>query len=119
MQTFLLLGLGIVTIFVLARMNRSNKLFWILILSMLAGFMGGTIASEAKTLKNTKFEISVNPTQTSMCSLQATLDGTNEQRDKNAFAKSEGQEHIELKLNGTHEIIANICYQPSKPFDTS
>lgn len=45
MQTLFMLILGIVAIFLIARFNKSNKMFWILLMSMLAGFVGGSIAS--------------------------------------------------------------------------
>lgn len=41
---------GIAVILLIARYNKSNKLFWTLLLAMLAGFAGGTIAT--KVMKN-------------------------------------------------------------------
>lgn len=37
--------IGIIAIFFIARYNGSNKLFWILLISMMSGFVGGTIAT--------------------------------------------------------------------------
>ena len=45
MLNLLTFFIGIVTIFLLARYNKSNKLFWLFIISMMTGFAGGTIAS--------------------------------------------------------------------------
>lgn len=45
MLNLLLFFLGITCIFLIARYNGSNKLFWILLISMMSGFIGGTIAA--------------------------------------------------------------------------
>lgn len=45
MLNLLTFFIGIVTIFLLARYNKSNKLFWLFVISMMTGFAGGTIAS--------------------------------------------------------------------------
>lgn len=121
MQTFLLLCLGIVTIFVMARMNKSNKLFWTLVLSMLAGFVGGAIATQAKTLKKTKLEVVCqNTTQIPMCYLQTIYDDTDKHCNIHMCAKSEDESSMyDFKPTCTYKIIANEYYQPSKPFDTS
>ena len=50
-----MLILGIIAIFLIARLNKSNKMFWILLMSMLAGFVGGSIASSISR-DNTKKE---------------------------------------------------------------
>ncbi len=45
MLNLLMFFVGIVLIFLIARYNKSNKLFWILLLAMLSGFVGGTVAA--------------------------------------------------------------------------
>ncbi len=45
MLNLLTFFVGIVTIFLLARYNKSNKLFWLLFISMMTGFAGGTIVT--------------------------------------------------------------------------
>lgn len=45
MLNLLMFFIGIVSIFLIARYNKSNKLFWILLLAMLSGFVGGTVAA--------------------------------------------------------------------------
>lgn len=45
MLNLLMFFLGITCIFLIARYNRSNKLFWTLLIAMMSGFVGGTIAA--------------------------------------------------------------------------
>ena len=45
MLNLLLFFLGLTCIFLIARYNGSNKLFWILLISMMSGFIGGTVAA--------------------------------------------------------------------------
>ena len=45
MLNLLLFFLGITCIFLIARYNGSNKLFWILLISMMSGFIGETVAA--------------------------------------------------------------------------
>ena len=74
----LVLGLTIVVIFMIARMNKSNKLFWVLLVSMLAGFVGGSIAvrlAKSNTTENTiKKEVNNIPMQTPTCAIQVKSD---------------------------------------------
>lgn len=44
MLTILFLTIGIAVIFGLARMNKSNKLFWTLLIAMMTGYVVGTAA---------------------------------------------------------------------------
>lgn len=48
--------IGIIVIFCLARYNKSNKLFWLLLVSMMSGFVGGTIATNMKNEKKNNVE---------------------------------------------------------------
>lgn len=52
--------IGIIVIFCLARYNKSNKLFWLLLISMLSGFVGGTIAANMKNEKKNDVEYTQN-----------------------------------------------------------
>lgn len=54
MLTILFLIIGIAAIFGIARMNKSNSLFWILLIAMMAGYVGGTAA--ARIVKNSDAE---------------------------------------------------------------
>lgn len=45
LNTLLFLAIGTATAIVLARMNKSNSLFWKLTIAMLVGFAGGTASS--------------------------------------------------------------------------
>ena len=45
MLNLLMFFIGITAIFLIARYNKSNQLFWILLLAMLSGFVGGTVAA--------------------------------------------------------------------------
>lgn len=45
MLNLLMFFLGITCIFLIARYNGSNKLFWTLLIAMMSGFVGGTIAA--------------------------------------------------------------------------
>jgi hypothetical protein len=56
MLNLLTFFVGIVVIFLLARYNKSNKLFWILLISMMSGFIGGTIAANIGNNKESNVE---------------------------------------------------------------
>lgn len=65
--------IGIIVVFLLARYNKSNKLFWLLLLSMMSGFIGGTIAANIKNDKKSNVEyVSQNMTS---CNLPTTMFG--------------------------------------------
>lgn len=74
MTSLLLLILSIFVALGFARYNKSNKLFWIILVSLLLGFTGKSMVnyafvdhkSEASTVK-----ASVNPMLTPTCSFQA------------------------------------------------
>lgn len=70
MLNLLTFVIGIVVVFLLARYNKSNKLFWLLLLSMMSGFIGGTIAANMKNDKKSNVEY-VSQYMTS-CSLPTT-----------------------------------------------
>lgn len=72
--------IGIVVIFLLARYNKSNKLFWMLLLSMMSGFIGGTIATNMKSVKKSNVEyVSQNMTPCNMPVAQFMLPSSNEE----------------------------------------
>lgn len=49
MLNLLPLTIGIIAIFAISRYNKSNKLFWTLLMSMLFGFVCGSISTRHKT----------------------------------------------------------------------
>lgn len=49
--------IGITTILLIARYNKSNKLFWVLLLSMMTGFIGGTVVSNLKKVNKVNKEV--------------------------------------------------------------
>lgn len=66
--------IGIVVIFLLARYNKSNKLFWVLLISMMSGFIGGTIAANLESNKKSNVEcVSQGLTLSSMPTAQFML----------------------------------------------
>ncbi len=70
--TFLI---GIALIFCIARYNESNKLFWILLISLFAGFTGGTIAAKlVNNKKNSKEKQELTQTGPIQVSQVATVD---------------------------------------------
>lgn len=90
-----MMSAAIVTCVLIARINKSNRLFWVLLLSMLAGFVGGSIATQAQT-SNKKENISVVcPMQMSTFSVQAL---PTENEDTLAMAKSAGQDNINTDI---------------------
>lgn len=120
MQTFLLLCSGIVTIFILARLNKSNKLFWTLVLSMLAGFMGGAIASNASTPKKPKFETFVQSSQGIQSYIQqAIVLNELESYDAPINSKTNNVVTFNLNLTDTHKKTVNEYQYQCEPFDTS
>lgn len=71
---------GIVGIFLIARYNKSNKLFWLLVISMMSGFVGGTIAVNIKDSKKVNVEsVSQNMTQCNMPIAQFMIPTNNEE----------------------------------------
>lgn len=71
---------GIIVIFLLARYNKSNKLFWVLLISMMSGFVGGTIAANIGNDKKSNVEcVSQNLTLCSMPTAQFLLPGNTEE----------------------------------------
>lgn len=72
--------IGIIVIFLLARYNKSNKLFWMLLLSMLSGFVGGSIAANMKNVKKSNVEyVSQSTTPCNMPVAQFMLSSNNEE----------------------------------------
>lgn len=54
MFNLLTLGFGILTVVTLSRINKSNKLFWTLLVSMLIGFAGGSIVGKFNSVGKKK-----------------------------------------------------------------
>lgn len=60
MLNLLLFFIGITFTFLIARYNKSNKLFWTLLISLMAGFAGGTIAANIGNKEVNVTEISTD-----------------------------------------------------------
>lgn len=60
MLTILFLIIGIAAIFGLARMNKSNTLFWTLLIAMMAGYVGGTAAAHLSKKDNAEKHAGLN-----------------------------------------------------------
>lgn len=72
--------IGMVGIFLIARYNKSNKLFWSLVISMMAGFVGGSIAANMKSDKKVNVEcVSQNMTSCNMPIAQFMVPTNNEE----------------------------------------
>lgn len=72
--------IGMVGIFLIARYNKSNKLFWSLVISMMAGFVGGSIAANMKSDKKVNVEsVSQNMTLCNMPIAQFMVPTNNEE----------------------------------------
>lgn len=122
MGTTILLGVGIVLILVLARINKSNRLFWTFLLSLLAGFVGGTLASIASTPKKPRIEIVKDASiVTPMQSLQiAVISADNENEVSTVETKTHnGKPFASFNTTLAYKKTANDVLQPTKPFDTS
>lgn len=56
--------IGTIVTFLIARYNKSNKLFWTLFISMILGFVGGSIGSRMVNASKNKVETTqFDPTQ--------------------------------------------------------
>lgn len=77
MLNLLMFFIGITFIFLVARYNKSNKLFWILLLAMLSGFVGGTIANSFTEDDNKQVNVTIsadnNMSMNTVDMLNATL----------------------------------------------
>lgn len=65
MTTLLMIIAGLLVCFGIARFNKSNKLFWITVIALASGFIGGTVAHELAIRGDKKSEntIQVSPMQ--------------------------------------------------------
>ena len=80
MLSLLTFIIGMVGIFLIARYNKSNKLFWSLVISMMAGFVGGSIAANMKSDKKVNVEnVSQNMTSCNMPIAQFMVPTNNEE----------------------------------------
>lgn len=64
MLNLLPLAIGIIAIFAIAKYNKSNKMFWTLLVSMLFGFVCGSLST---TIKNSTYKKNNATNVTSMC----------------------------------------------------
>ena len=56
MFNLLTFGIGIISIVALAKINKSNKLFWTLLVSMLIGYAGGSIVGKFGNIDKKKVD---------------------------------------------------------------
>lgn len=72
MTTFILLVMGCVLAGTIARINQSNKLFWILFTSFVVGIAGGSLYAKYNNVDNKKKEVVVSvPTHDSCATVMA------------------------------------------------
>lgn len=103
MFNLLTFATGLFVIFLLARYNRSNKLFWILLTSMLGGFVGGSIYAQVTSANEKKFEITQSdPMQYSSMSTAFFADGATLREPIVETTKSAGQ------IYSVSDVITNI-----------
>lgn len=102
MLTTVLFIAGIAVILLIARYNQSNKLFWTLLMAMLAGFVGGTIATKIATNNSSEHTGLYQSVPTQGSDLQAVGMITSrlaEDQDILAYAKPMSQAYFEPTTN--------------------
>lgn len=105
LNTIIWLFVGILFSFAVGRAFKSNTMFWISLLCVLAGFMCGTIAVNIPMHnKNITVVDKSMPIQSSMSSLTAIYSEI-EPYDTSAFAETVGKDeyHTFINLNYTNE----------------
>lgn len=103
MLQIMLLIVGAIVCVTIARVNKSNKLFWACFLSMLAGFVGRAATSNAHVVNETKKcivkkDLANNPMLTSTCSMQVAP-AIEEGEDTLAETKSTGKDYQVIIYN--------------------
>ena len=103
MLQIMLLAIGAIVCILIAKLNKSNKLFWACFLSMLAGFVGRAATSNAHVVNETKkciikHDLGNNPMLTSTCSLQAAP-VFEEGEDTLVETKSTGKDYQIISFN--------------------
>jgi len=103
MLQIMLLVVGAIVCIAIAKLNKSNRLFWACFLSMLAGFVGRAATSNAHVVNETKKciikqDLANNPMLTSTCSLQVAP-AVEECEDTFVETKSTGKDYQIIVFN--------------------
>lgn len=124
----LLTIIGLITIcWLMAKYNKSDNLFWILLISLFAGMAGGALVKKFDSKnddKKTNFEQVYNPTQVSPA---ICVDFYTQLGDAHALTAKPASKEIEIPVRDIKESNApsktseEIRGQPTTfgPFDTS
>lgn len=124
LNTVFWLTVGVLFSLIVGRIFRSNRMFWIAILCVLAGFMCGTIA-ENESGKSEKVSVvdESTPMQLSTCSLQAIYSTIEYDDTRTFFVKAAGKDYRTFNLNNnctySHKTYANPLLNYHDYFDTS
>lgn len=117
MTSLLLLSISIIIALGFARYNKSNKLFWILLVSLLVGFTGCKMVSSLTTSHKSEANVksSTTPMLTPTCSFKALE--TEEGEGTIVETKSAGKDTVavdsNIKLNfGEDEHITVLTEPP-------
>jgi len=123
-MTLLLFVILLVIICAIARYNEDNKLFWILLISLLAGITGGAMYQKLTTSDTKSKYEQVSPMSVSPTVLTAVVFDefeTIKERSGNASQTPTGEGCLrDIVLNiAPSEGMETIRSQPFKFFDTS
>ena len=126
LNTIFWLCVGMLFSFAVGRIFRSNRMFWLAILCVLAGFMCGTIAESVSNNNkdNTTVITKSMPIQSSMCSLQAIYSTIEHKDTRTPFrVKTVGKDKHAFDYHNNcaynHKIYANPLLNYFDYFDTS
>lgn len=109
------LVIGLVFAIIIARLNESNKLFWIMFISFMTGVAGGYIYKQMSSAQSKSNLVQVNPTQESTPTLDYNLlanvmEETQSYSNTNLVSKDTNQPEskLDLTLSSTvKEVIEN------------
>lgn len=102
---------GLITVcWIVGKFNKSDNLFWILLISLMAGMAGGAIAGKlnAADKKKTNFTQVYNPTQVSPANC---VDFYTELGDALAYTAEPASKDVEIPAFGS-----KVSFAPSKVF---
>lgn len=112
MSNILAFALGLFVILLLARYNRSNKLFWILLISMLSGFVGGSIAAKMAFADKKKCEtLQPSKMQASMISTALFADYTKSEDTRVVLPTKPASPITVVSDNVTHRDLSTEIYE--------
>jgi uncharacterized membrane protein YeaQ/YmgE (transglycosylase-associated protein family) len=105
---------GLIIAGMIARINQSNKLFWILFTSFMVGIAGSTVynkcrATQCKTESSSYYHtLSTCPTTNTICSV--TIDGNMYLSDNSLTAAGNGK----LEFNEDVQALSKCCVETRK-----